>query len=75
MPFDNPACFCLNPIPVRPIHWLGRPYLACGKLALLDGDPDTGKSLLTADPVARPVRKGGRAFWQGSNPALPHGAG
>jgi hypothetical protein len=27
MPFDDPACFRLDRIPVRPIHWLWRPYL------------------------------------------------
>jgi AAA domain len=56
MPFDDPACFRLDRIPVRPIHWLWRPYLACGKLALLDGDPGAGKSLLTADLAARLTR-------------------
>ena len=43
MPFDDPACFRLDRVPVRPIHWLWRPYLACGKLALLDGDPRGGR--------------------------------
>ena len=37
MPFDDPACFRLDRIPVRPIHWLWRPYLARGKLAVLAG--------------------------------------
>jgi hypothetical protein len=59
MLFDDPACFRLDRIPVRPIHWLWRPYLACGKLALLDGDPGAGKSLLTADLTAR-LTRGGR---------------
>jgi AAA domain len=59
MLFDDPACFRLDRIPVRPIHWLWRPYLACGKLALLDGDPGAGKSLLTADLAAR-LTRGGR---------------
>jgi hypothetical protein len=29
MPFDDPTCFRLDRIPVRPIHWLWlwRPYL------------------------------------------------
>ena len=39
MLFDDPACFRLDRIPVRPIHWLWRPYLACGKLALRGGRP------------------------------------
>jgi hypothetical protein len=59
MPFDDPACFRLDHIPVRPIHWLWRPYLACGNPALLDGDPGAGKSLLTADLAAR-LTRGGR---------------
>ena len=59
MPLDDPACFRLDRIPVRPIHWLWRPYLACGKLALLDGDPGAGKSLFTADLAAR-LTRGGR---------------
>jgi hypothetical protein len=39
MPFDDPACFRLDRIPVRPIHWLWRPYLACGNPALRRGRP------------------------------------
>ena len=63
MPLDDPACFRLDrSIPVRPIHWLWRPYLACGKLALLDGDPGAGKSLLTADLAAR-RRPSGASAW------------
>ncbi len=26
MPFDDPDCFRLDRIPVRPIHWLWWPY-------------------------------------------------
>ena len=37
MPFDDPACFRLDRIPVRPTHRLWRPYLACGTPALLGG--------------------------------------
>ena len=59
MPLDDPACFRLDRIPVRPIHWLWRPYRACGTLALLDGDPGAGKSLFTADLAAR-LTRGGR---------------
>ena len=39
MLFDGPACFRLDNIPVRPIHWLWRPYLACGKPAVRCGRP------------------------------------
>ena len=56
MPYDDPPCFHVDRIPVRSIHWLWRPYLACGKLAVLDGDPGAGKSLLTADLAVRLAR-------------------
>src|SRR2546423_15033846 len=35
------------------VAWLWRPYVARGKLTLLDGDPGCGKSLLTTDLAAR----------------------
>jgi AAA domain len=76
MPFDDPACFRLDNIPVRPIHWLWRPYLACGKLALLDGDPGAGKSLLTADLAARVLRPdagAGQAAPRRGRPACAEG--
>lgn len=37
----------------KPIRWLWKPWLARGKLAILDGDPGVGKSLLTIDLAAR----------------------
>jgi putative DNA primase/helicase len=37
----------------RPLSWLWPGRLALGKLALLDGDPQLGKSLLTLDLCAR----------------------
>jgi AAA domain len=45
---------------VRPtaIDWLWPRYLVRGKLAILDGDPEMGKSLLTIDLIAR-VGRGG----------------
>lgn len=36
-----------------PIDWLWPGYLAVGSLAILDGDPGLGKSLLTLDLAAR----------------------
>src|SRR5439155_10648502 len=35
------------------VSWLWEPYLACGKLAVLDGDPGTGKSFVTIDLASR----------------------
>ena len=42
-----------------PIRWLWKPYLARGKLAILDGDAGVGKSFFTADLAAR-LSHGGR---------------
>lgn len=41
-----------------PIDWLWQPFLPRGKLAVLDGDPGSGKSLLTVDLAARLSRGG-----------------
>src|SRR5262249_16775325 len=37
----------------RPVSWLWPGRLALGKLAMLDGDPDLGKSLVTLDLCTR----------------------
>ena len=43
---------------LSPVRWLWEPYLARGALALLDGDPEIGKSLITIDLAARLSRGG-----------------
>lgn len=45
---------------VRPtaLDWLWPRYLARGKLSILDGDPEMGKSLVTLDLIARLSRGG-----------------
>lgn len=48
---------CCDVVPTR-LDWLWPGYLARGKLALLDGDPAMGKSLLTIDLIARLGRGG-----------------
>jgi len=53
-----------------PIRWLWEPYLARGALALLDGDPEIGKSLITIDIAARLSR--GRTFPNATAVARPH---
>ncbi len=45
----------LSPLPIR---WLWEPYLIRGSLALIDGDPEIGKSLITIDLAARLSRGG-----------------
>ena len=44
----------------RPVIWLWKFRLAMGKLAIFDGDPGLGKSLVTLDLCARVTR--GLAF-------------
>ena len=52
------------------VSWLWEPYLARGKLGILDGDPGTGKSFFTVDLAARLSR--GRAMpGAGGVPAPP----
>jgi hypothetical protein len=47
-----PSISCAEIAPSS-ISWLWKPYLARGKLAVLDGDPGTGKSFATIDLAAR----------------------
>lgn len=54
-PYLGVACADVVPEPVK---WLWEPYLARGKLAVLDGDPGTGKSLVVIDLAARLSRGG-----------------
>src|SRR5437762_11065570 len=49
----------------RPVTWLWPGRLALGKLAMLDGDPGLGKSLLALDLCAR--LSTGRPFPDGSS--------
>ena len=39
--------------PVEPLHYLWRPYLTFGNLAILDGDPGVGKTYVALDLAAR----------------------
>src|SRR5436305_13768242 len=48
----------LSRVRSEPVRWLWGPYLPRGKLALLDGDPGVGKSLITVDLAARLSRGG-----------------
>lgn len=65
VPFTPVACADITPVAVS---WLWEPYLARGKLAVLDGDPGTGKSFVALDLAAR-VSAG--AALPGGAPAAP----
>jgi hypothetical protein len=55
---DRPRLVCLSGVLSSSVEWLWQPYLARGKLSILDGDPGTGKSFLTVDLAARLSRGG-----------------
>jgi hypothetical protein len=52
-PFFGVRC---SDIATASVSWLWEPYLARGKLAILDGDPGTGKSFVTIDLACRVTR-------------------
>jgi hypothetical protein len=54
----------------RELRWLWHPYLARGTLAVLDGDPGVGKSLVTVDIAARLSR--GSPLPDGAPGGRPH---
>ena len=43
----------LSELKPQPVEWFWPGYLAVGSLAILDGDPAQGKSLVTLDLAAR----------------------
>lgn len=63
-----PSISCSEIAPTS-ISWLWEPYLARGKMAILDGDPGTGKSFITIDLAARISR--GAPFPGGSATTAP----
>src|SRR5574338_774934 len=55
---DKLTCYSTSRIAPTRVNWLWKPYLARGKLCILDGDPGTGKSFLAIDLAARLSRGG-----------------
>lgn len=53
---SGPVLLCLADVKPQPIRWLWPRRIAIGKLTLLVGDPDVGKSFLTLDMAARVTR-------------------
>src|SRR4051794_32633525 len=62
------AVRCTDIVPAE-LSWLWESYLPRGKLTVLDGDPGTGKSLVTVDVAARLTR--GAAFPGSDAPRQP----
>src|SRR5690242_6575569 len=55
-PTTTPHLPCVRPVSqlvTRPLTWLWPGRMALGKLAILDGDPGLGKSLVSLDLCAR----------------------
>jgi hypothetical protein len=63
-PADAALLTTLADVAPRPLEWLWPGRLARGKLAIIDGDPGLGKSLVTLDLCARLTR--GRPFPDGT---------
>ena len=53
-----PTAYPVSGYPSSRVEWLWEPFLARGKLSILDGDPGVGKSLLAVDLAARLSRGG-----------------
>lgn len=60
----------ISQLTLSPVRWLWEPYLPRGSLALIDGDPEIGKSLITIDLAAR-LSRGGE-LPNGTAAARPH---
>ena len=56
VPAPESVIHLASDIAPQPLSWLWQPWLARGGLALLDGDPDAGKSTLAVDLAARVSR-------------------
>jgi hypothetical protein len=50
---DRPCSLLASEVEVRPVKWLWPGYLPLGKTAILEGDPDLGKTLILLDAAAR----------------------
>src|SRR4030095_15665309 len=52
----KPLVTHMETVQTRPIAWLWFPYLALGKLCILDGDPGVGKTLFATQLAANVSR-------------------
>jgi hypothetical protein len=68
----TPVVISMDTVTRTPIVWLWYPYIALGKLAMLDGDPGMGKSLLMAQ-IAANLSKGHPLPNQEGVPTFPTG--
>jgi DNA repair protein RadA/Sms len=52
----TPTIVTMDSVTAKPIEWFWWPYLALGTLAMLDGDPGIGKTILTSQLAANTSR-------------------
>ena len=68
----TPLVVSMDTVTRTPVTWLWWPYIAVGKLALVDGDPGVGKSLFLTQ-LAASLSRGNPLPDQDGVPTLPSG--
>jgi len=68
----TPVVVSMDTVTVTPVTWLWWPYIALGKLTMLDGDPGIGKSLLMTQ-LAASLSRGNPLPDQEGKPTLETG--
>jgi RecA-family ATPase len=71
---NTPMVTTLADIMPAPVAWLWPPYLPLGKLAILEGDPEAGKTWI-ALVIAASLTRGISLPCPEQNPAMPHAPG
>jgi hypothetical protein len=70
----QPQIVSMETVEAASVTWLWWPYIAVGKLTMLDGDPGIGKSLLMTQ-LAASLSRGNPLPDQEGRPTLPTGGG
>ncbi len=70
----RPSVVTMSDVKSQPVRWLWWPYIAIGKLCMLDGDPGIGKSLLMTQIAANLSRGHPLPDQQGKPTLDPGGA-
>jgi DNA repair protein RadA/Sms len=70
----RPSIVTMSDVKSQPVRWLWWPYIAIGKLCMLDGDPGIGKSLLMTQIAANLSRGHPLPDQQGKPTLDPGGA-
>jgi DNA repair protein RadA/Sms len=68
----RPIVITMDTVKAQPVEWLWWPYIAVGKICMLDGDPGIGKTLL-AIQLAASLSQGYPLPDQQGKPTLPSG--